>query len=370
MQYYPDYRERQGLNVKTGALSKYAFINAKLRGRISKILSDDMFEKLTKAPSLEAALDILRETNFAELQEIYSSTGDLKKAELELLKKEIYLYVNIKEYVHQDSIEFINALLYKYEIENLKNAIRIYFDKKIRNLSADPNINYILYEHIIHKIPIDIIIDAENFDEIAGVCEGTPYKSIIKKYSHTAETRKSLFRMEVAFDHFYYDNLLSATQKLNRRDRDIVTRLIGVEIDLQNINWLIRLKKFYEMPLNAVMATIVPGGFNLNQTLISELYQAQNITPVLQDFVKGKYPGLSALLSSQTSDSSSRLLLIHRILEEIMKQEVQRILTGYPFTIGIILSYFILKSNELKKIRTILNAKKYDLPIQRIESMI
>ena len=75
-------------------------------------------------------------------------------------------------------------------------------------------------------------------------------------------------------------------------------------------------------------------------------------------------------MSSQTTDSNSRLQLIHRILEEIMKQEVHRILAGYPFSIGIILAYFILKENELKKIRTILNAKKYNLKPQRIESML
>ena len=356
--------------MKASALSKYAFINAKLRGRISKILPDEMFERLAKAPSLDAALDILCETPFAGLQEIYSSTGDLKKGELELLKTEIALYVDIKQYVHQNSVEFVNALLYQFEIENLKNAIRIYFDRKIRNYSTDPNIHYIIYEPIIHEIPIDLIINAESFDEIAGVCIGTPYNQIIKKYSLTAEKQGSLFRMEVAFDHFYYDNLLSTTEKLDRKDRDIVIRLTGVEIDLQNINWLIRLKNFHDLPLDAVMATMVPKGFNLNQAIISELYQAQNVTPVLQNFLKGKYPGLSVLLSSQTSDSYSRLLLIHRILEEIMKQEVKHVLAGYPFTIGIILAYFILKRNELKKIRTILNAKKYDIPHQRIESMI
>ena len=351
-------------------ISKYAFINAKLRGRISKILPDETFDRLIKAPSLDAALDILRDTSFVHLQEIYSATGDLKKGELELLKKEIALYIDIRSYVHEDSVEFINALLYQFEIDNLKNAIRIYFDRKIRNLSADPNIHYILYEPIIHHIPIDVIINAEGFDEIAGACTGTPYEAIIRKYSAIVETQRSLFRLEIAFDHFYYDNLMSAAKKMDPADRDIIYRLTGVEIDLQNINWLIRLKNFYDLPLDAVLAMLVPGGFNLNQAIISELYQAQNVAGVLQNFVKGKYPGLTAILSSQTSDSHSRLLLIHRILEEIMKQEVQKILAGYPFTIGIILAYFILKRNEFKKIRTILNAKKYNLSQQRIESMI
>jgi len=351
-------------------LSKYSFINAKLRARISKILPDEMFEQLAKAPSLDDALALLRDTPFAGLEEIYSRTGDLKQAELELLKNEIELYRNIRQYLHHNPMELVDALLTQFEIDNLKNAIRIYFNRKIRKRSDDISIHYILYDRIIHEMPIDIILNAENFDEIAGVCEGTPYSQIIRKYSHTVESEGSLFRMEIAFDHFYYNNLLASVDKLDKRDRTIALRLTGVEIDLQNINWIIRFKNFYDLPLGAVLAAIVPGGFNLDKSIINELYSAQNVTSVLQGFVKSKYPGLSALLSSHTSDSTSRLLLIRRILEEIMKHEVQRILAGYPFTIGIILSYFVLKRNELKKIRIILNAKQLHIQQERIESMI
>ncbi|MHC4679117.1 MAG: V-type ATPase subunit, partial [Planctomycetota bacterium] len=321
-------------------------------------------------PSLDGALALLQETPFAGLEKIYSRTGDLKQAELELLKNEIELYRNIRQYLHHNSVELVNALLTQFEIDNLKNAIRIYFNRKTGKRSDDVSIHYILYDHIIHEMPIDIILNAENFDEIAGVCEGTPYSQIIRKYCHTVESEGSLFRMEIAFDHFYYNNLLASINKLDRRDRTIALRLTGVEIDLQNINWIIRFKDFYGLPLDAVMAAIVPGGFNLDEILIDELYRAQNVTSVLQGFVKSNYPGLSALLSSHTSDSTSRLLLIRRILEEIMKHEVQRIMAGYPFTIGIILSYFVLKQNELKKIRVILNAKQLRIPQERIESMI
>jgi V/A-type H+-transporting ATPase subunit C len=352
------------------SLSKYAFINAKLRARISKILPDEKFKELTKATSLDEALALLRQTPFAGLEEIYSATGDLKQAELELLKNEIELYRNIREYLHHTSSELVDALLTQFEIDNLKNAIRLYFDRKIRKRSVDSGIHYILYERIIHDIPFDIIVNAENFDEIAGVCEGTPYCQIIRKYSHTVESQGSLFRMEIAFDHFYYSNLLAAIEKLDRKDRTIALRLAGVEIDLQNINWILRFKNFYDLPLEAVLAAIVPGGLNLDKKIFHELYNAQNVTSVLQGFVKGKYPGLSALLSSKTTDSTSRLLLIRRVLEEIMKSEVHHILVGYPFTIGIILAYFILKRNELNKIRTILNAKHYHIEPERIESLI
>jgi V/A-type H+-transporting ATPase subunit C len=122
--------------------------------------------------------------------------------------------------------------------------------------------------------------------------------------------------------------------------------------------------------LEAVLASMIPGGGNLDKTIITELYSAQNVTSALQGLVKSRYPGLSAFVSSDASDATSRLLFIQQMLNEIMKHEVQRILIGYPFTIGIILAYFILKRDELKKIRIILNTKQYGVQQERIESMI
>lgn len=353
-----------------GQLSKYSFVNAKLRARISNILPDETFSQLARTSSLETALTLLRGTSFAHLEQVYSETGDLKQAELELLKIEIGLYKNLKQYLHHNSMPIVDALLSGFEIDNLKNSIRIYFDRKIRKRPVEAEVHYIIYEPIIHNIPIDIVINANSFDEVAGVCEGTPYGQIIRKYSHTVESEGSLFRMEVGFDHLYYENLLAAINQLDSKDRKVALRLIGVEIDLQNISWIIRFKNFYELPYEAVLATVIPGGMNLSKAVIEDLYRSQNVSAVLGGFIKEKYPGLSALLSASVSDISSRLLLIRRILEEIRKHEVQRILTGYPFTIGIILAYFILKRDELKRIMIILNGQKYGKQQERIESMM
>jgi V/A-type H+-transporting ATPase subunit C len=68
--------------------------------------------------------------------------------------------------------------------------------------------------------------------------------------------------------------------------------------------------------------------------------------------------------------STARLTMIERILEQVLALEVKKILTGYPFTIGIILAYFILKTNEIRKIMTVLNAKFYNWPEERILAVI
>lgn len=344
-----------------GPLSKYAFINAKLRGRISKILPEETFAQLSKAPSLDAALALLRDTAYSGLEGIYATTGDLKLAELELLKLEIGLYIEIGQHLHKNTQPILHALLTRFEIDNLKNAIRVYFDRRVRGRSVEASVHYILHETIIHSIPMDVVVNANGFDEIAGVCQHTPYAEIIRKYSHVVESEGSLFRLEVALDHYYYETLLGSIEHLSVRDKRIAQRLIGTEIDLQNISWIMRLKRYYDLPLETVLTTLIPGGYSLRRLQVEDLYRARNMTSVLQDFVKEQYPGLSTLLGTPTADSAARLRVLQQILEEIKRQEVQHILSGYPFTVGIILAYFFLKGDEMARVRTLLNAKHYGL---------
>jgi len=49
---------------------------------------------------------------------------------------------------------------------------------------------------------------------------------------------------------------------------------------------------------------------------------------------------------------------------------VRRILGGYPFTVGVIMAYFILKGEEIRRIVTLLNAKSYGWPEDRILSAL
>jgi len=352
-------------------LNKYAFINAKLRARISMLIPDDAFQNMIKAGSIEEALAHLRATPFAFIEEIYKTSGDILQVEFELLKHEIAMYRDIHKYLHKQTGEFSNALLMGYEIENLKNALRISFEKNIKKNSDTPGSHYLLYDPVIHTIDIDTIISAPSFDQIPAVLSGTPYAEIVTAHLEEIASKGTLFYLEVALDHFYYSNLLEAAKISGRQDREKIFRLIGVEIDLQNITWIIRFKDFYKLPVEQTLSLIIPSGFNLGKGAVRNAYTGQNIMPLVRDFTKKYHPALSALITAtEVSDNQSKLQLIEHILEQIMLHETHKMLSGYPFTIGILLAYFMLKKNEIKKIKTILNAKLYGYAEERIRDLV
>ena len=353
-----------------GSVRTYAFINAKLRARISKLIPDPLFERMGGARSLVEALSILADTPYGALPLIYEKTGDLKLGELELFKQEVGLYRELEKYLRGEVLDFLHALALRYEVDTLKNALRLFFDRKIRGRPVEDAVPYIYREAILNDIPVDALINADSMEEALRALEKTPYHQIVAAGGSSIEEEKSLFGLELALDRFYYQNLIQVARQLGQLDMRITMRLIGVEIDLQNVGWLLRFRSFFELPLEKILSLLIPGGVNLKQDALREAYASQNAAGLLQAMVGSTYPGLTSLLSAQASDGHSRLILIERVLEQIMVYEVRRMLMGNPFTIGILLAYFILKRNEMKKVQMILNAKQYRIPPERMKELL
>ena len=98
-----------------------------------------------RAPSLTEAMQLLRDTPIADLVAVYNSTGDLKSDEMELLKKEIALYLEFERLIpgQEGLLGFIRALTLRYETDNLKQALRLWFDQAVRERSIDEMVGYL-----------------------------------------------------------------------------------------------------------------------------------------------------------------------------------------------------------------------------------
>ena len=114
-------------------LSKYAFINAKLRTRISMILTDEFMDRPARAHTLLEAIEQFRGTDYQQIETVYDRTGDLKMVEYELFKREIAIHVEMEKYTEGEVLDFVSALTTRYEIETLKQILRLWFDKVVRN---------------------------------------------------------------------------------------------------------------------------------------------------------------------------------------------------------------------------------------------
>ena len=182
-----------------GPLKKYAFINAQLRARISKILPEEFPRQMAGAASLAEAAQMLAGTPFAAAEAAYTRTGDIKMAELELLRAEVELYREIEGRVEGQVRELVYALATRFEVEELKGALRLWFDARVRGRRIEGSQGYLLRERIHHALDLDRIVGASSLLEAAAapgmrliVCitEGIPAQDEARVVNYLRQTTR------------------------------------------------------------------------------------------------------------------------------------------------------------------------------------
>ena len=311
-----------------GRLRTYAFINAKLRARISLILPAAFYDQLMRAPDLGTALSLVRETSFAAAVSAYERTGDMRMAELDLFTREIALHLDLERYLTGEPLAFAEAMAMRYEVEVLKAGLRVWFDRVVHGRDSSVSGGYLFRGRVHHDIEIDRLLAAGGIDEVVEALRGTPYAGLVAEHS-AAIQGGSLFEAEIALDRAFFQQLLAAAAALEPVDREIAERMIAVEIDLLNAAWMVRFRVAYDLPLESAMSFLIPSRSGLSREEVAAAY-----------------------------------------LQQIMRHEVGRLLSGYPFTIGTVLAYVVLKRNEIRTLMTILNAKLYGLSQERIRGVL
>lgn len=352
-------------------VKKYAYSSAKFKTRTSKLLSDHFFKGLLQSHSLSDALVQLQATEYTAADDIFRKTSDIKAVEMELRKQEISELLESEKLLPPSARPFLAALSIRYEVDVLKNTLRIWFDKNIRSRDTAGSSVYLYKGKIVHQIPTDRIIECTTTNEIINLLGHTPYGDILSRPLSSLQSVKTLFPVEIELDRYYFRQLLSAADSLKGKDRILTRRLIGIQIDIENLSTLVRFKSFYSVQAKELLSLLIPGGFQMGEKQLTAAFALEDAKTVVTDLTEKIYPEWKHLFASSTgSQKYSTFFLFEELLKQILLKEIARIKTGYPFTIGIFLAYIILKQKELKKIISILNGKFYELPDDQIQGAL
>ena len=280
-----------------GALASYGFLNAKLKARISGLLSPARIEELVRARSLPEAMVLLKGTAYEALDEAYARTGDLRSGESLLYSMEADFHTGLLRYAKEPAATLLSALSSRFEVDTLKNAIRLWFDAHVRGHPTDGASVYLHRGTILHKLDLEAMLAAPDIASLAAALDGTPYESIVREAGPGIEAEKSIFALETALDRHYYSGLLDSISALGARDRAIARRVLGVEIDLHNVEWLVRAQNFYKMGAEEALACLIPGGSPFDAAKTAAAYGEGSTPDLMDELLGGRYGRFRALIS-------------------------------------------------------------------------
>ena len=255
----------------------------------------------------------------------------------------------------------------RYEADILKDVLRLWFDRTVRHRNIDEYTPYLHREPIVHTLPIDPILNADSPEAVAELLSSTPYGKVVASVLREAADTETMYGVETAIDAYVFRQMKESAEKLPLLDRRIAKEYTGLLVDIENLNRIVRLKHYFQFDSAAIRARLLPGGRRLP---IREDVLPDGFEENVGDLVKRVFPNGSGDNVGETTTHFDRLLFVETISSELKAKQAQKALGGNPFTVGIVIAFFILKRIEIRRIITLMNAKYYRLEKERIKELL
>ena len=140
---------------------------------------------------------------------------------------------------------------------------------------------------------------------------------------------------------------------LKKRELDIYTRDCGTKIDLLNLQWIYRAKKYYHMLPPDIYSLLIPIHYRIHIDLLKELVE----TPSLDEFMKSAEKTAYARKFNLTKN-----LTIEKMYKDCLYKLYLADRRSNPYSIAAVNTYLFLKEEELEKLTTALECVRYGLP--------
>jgi V/A-type H+-transporting ATPase subunit C len=341
-------------------LATYAFTNAKVRSMLSYLIDPPTFTRLLDAKNVYELVDILKKTSYGNIfAGVSPDSLDLLSLERKLLLNDLSIYRKVHDSLSgKKEREFVSILMQRYEIEDLKVILRLWHSKEPVKVE-----DYILGEKISFGIDYKRIASAETIEEVIVLLDKTDYKEPLLLARDKFKSTMSLFYLEASLDIDYYNRLTACVGAFSAPDKRAASKILAVEVDGENIQWLIKLRKYYGLNFGDMLEWFMPGGSMINKSALRNLYTSDGITKVIESIALGPYLPVKDL-------AEENIHLIENFLYEILLKEVKRALGGNPFTIGTVFGYLILKRRETKNIVSLLYAKACNMKKEELPRLI
>jgi len=277
----------------------YDAINTKVRALKSRLLTISDYHLLCRVESVEA---LYARLNLNEEQLAQSMAGDLK---------------------------------------NLQRILRFMGDSQGRR-SLLPQIIQIESNFIKQQLRV-----ARNTKEFINELRDTDFYNILLPVQE-----KGLFAMEMQMDlHYHLQAWESARRLTEWQNRAALMYIRGVDIDLHNIMWAYRYKRYYP----DIYPLLIPVHYRLSKGALGRLIDSATPEALASELKFTPYDGV---FGNFEEPEPSYVQAMRRILSVTARR--------YPRSVTTVVGYFFNKRVEMQNLTTIIEGLRYKLPADDI----
>lgn len=318
-------------------------LNAKLRGMYSKRITKEDIDDLIKQNNVKNVVLLLKSksTIFKHADE------NIDRLEIESLleKSQIDDILKIKHLINKKDGQLFDLFLLQYEIKLIKSILR--------KLYAEDNTNDIIIKNVKNwntTLFKDIkgIETVQNFEQFFSAIKRMKYHEILKDYK--VQENINIFEIENQMDKFYFETLYDEVSF----DKDL-KKIIGSEIDLLNVLWIFRMKKYYNFTNEKIKEILINRNYKQNTKIINKLLDIksfEDVKKIMQNTVYKK------IFTTQEEFEDNIDKFLYKINKMIFKQN--------HTSIAYIFAYINVIDYENNDIINTLEAIRYNMPKEEL----
>lgn len=342
-----------------GQVMKNSALCAKVHAMTGRALSDDDYRALLNMKSVQAVASYLVDnTGYARALEGVSPAafhrGALERRLREYLKSDIESLI---PFMNSGMKKFMGLIALEDGISKVKVCLRL-----IRIGHAEQTADY-LSESFDLGLPVssDTLAEVKTMDEFIELLRGSPYYPALHIFKGKTEQQK-LFAMEMALDTYWAKLVCKyAKRYLPPNEAKAVLKLQGMKFDMENLTFLLRCKKNFDMPEEEIYASVIPQYYRLSEETISRIVKSSS------------YDDALVIISEETPYGkafSKDDRFIEKRENEYMSHIHRHIYNTNQYSVQSPLYYIHLRRTEIDNIVSIIEGIRYGLEPVKIESYL
>ena len=333
-----------------GNLRTYSGITTKIRAMQAKLLTEADYENIANLKTVPEVIEYLKEkpayTKYINRMDtsLYHR-GDVEK----VLTQSFYDdYTRIFRFVGMEQKKFLKAYWKRYEIDLINYCLRIVFN----HYDVPFDIDY--KKEIFDKysqLSVSKLVLSKNVEELIDNLKGTEYYSPLQTLRESGAA--TLYDYDLALELYYFSVMWKEEKRLLKgKERDIFIKDYGMRIDLTNIRWIYRAKKYYNMLPPDIYMMMIPIQYRFSK----EEFKAMVEAPTVEEFIK--QVGLTRYGNKLTFEEGH---MLEQQSREILKAAYLSDRRHNPYSVATMNAYLFLKEEEIRKIVSALECIRYGL---------
>ncbi len=333
-----------------GNLLEYSGISTKIRAMKARLLKAQQFVEIANLRSVPEIAEYLRKnTAYADALETLTEDqihrGNIEK----VLTQSLYHdYTKLYRFCGQKQRRFMKLVMKSYEVDLIDYCMTIVINRYKKPF--DLNYKREFFDRY-SQISIEKLITSHTTDELVENLKGTEYYAPLKKLKDSQDV--TLYDYTLTLDLYLFTSTWKEQKKvLKKTDLELFMRDRGSQIDLLNLQWIYRAKKYYNMKPADIYLLLIPIHYKLSTDLVKDLVEA----PGLEEFEAAVARTIYARHYNFRQDLTIEQMYLD-CLNYLYTLDHRR----NPYSIAAINTYLFLKEEEIKKLTTAIECVRYSL---------